>query len=74
MFSQTYTSYTCYNSRCCENNAPCVSILYYGLVIFISVGKPTLDLPKMMAQKLDAVKGLTSGIAYLFKNNKVRSS
>ena len=35
------------------------------------VGQPKLDLEKMMAQKLDAVKGLTSGIAYLFKNNKV---
>lgn len=40
-------------------------------LFFLLVGQPKLDLEKMMAQKLDAVKGLTSGIAYLFKNNKV---
>lgn len=30
-----------------------------------------LDLPKFMAQKDNAVKGLTQGVAYLFKANKV---
>ena len=47
--------------QCCDSSS---SFLF-------AVGQPTLDLEKMMAQKLDAVKGLTSGIAYLFKNNKV---
>ena len=32
----------------------------------------TLNLPNMMKQKEDAVKALTSGIAQLFKKNKVR--
>lgn len=30
-----------------------------------------LNLPQIMKQKEDAVKGLTSGVAYLLKNNKV---
>ncbi len=37
----------------------------------IDCGGVTLNLPNMMKQKTDAVKGLTSGIATLFKNNKV---
>ena len=32
---------------------------------------PELDLPTMHAQRIDAVKGLTGGIAFLFKKNKV---
>jgi dihydrolipoamide dehydrogenase len=32
---------------------------------------PELDLPAMHAQRLDAVKGLTGGIEFLFKKNKV---
>ena len=35
------------------------------------VGGLQLDLPKMMEQKDKAVHGLTSGIAALFKGNKV---
>ena len=35
------------------------------------VGGLQLDLPKMMEQKDKAVHGLTSGIAALFKANKV---
>jgi dihydrolipoamide dehydrogenase len=31
----------------------------------------SLDLPQMMAQKQDAVDGLTKGVAFLFKKNKV---
>ena len=33
--------------------------------------EPKLDLPAMHAQRLDAVKGLTGGIEFLFKKNKV---
>jgi len=33
--------------------------------------KPELDLPAMQGQRLDAVKGLTGGIEFLFKKNKV---
>lgn len=37
----------------------------------IGVGELTLDLEKMMARKREAVDGLTKGIAFLFKKNKV---
>ncbi|WP_031552029.1 dihydrolipoyl dehydrogenase [Parvularcula oceani] len=37
----------------------------------IETGKVKLNLEKMLAQKADAVKGLTDGIDYLFKKNKV---
>jgi dihydrolipoamide dehydrogenase len=37
----------------------------------IKVGKLELDLTQMMAQKSDAVDGLTKGIEFLFKKNKV---
>lgn len=40
------------------------------LLIFI-VGEVSLDLEALMQQKVNAVKGLTGGIAMLFKNNKV---
>ena len=33
--------------------------------------KPELDLPAMQGQRIDAVKGLTGGIEFLFKKNKV---
>jgi dihydrolipoamide dehydrogenase len=33
--------------------------------------KPELDLPTMQAQRIDAVKGLTGGVEFLFKKNKV---
>ena len=32
----------------------------------------SLNLPVFLKQKDDAVKGLTSGVAYLFKSNKVK--
>ncbi|MGF7155269.1 dihydrolipoyl dehydrogenase [Novosphingobium gossypii] len=32
---------------------------------------PELDLPTMQSQRVDAIKGLTGGIEYLFKKNKV---
>lgn len=34
----------------------------------------SIDLPKMMAQKDNAVDGLTKGIEFLFKKNKVALS
>ena len=37
----------------------------------IKTGKLELDLKAMMAQKDDAVKGLTEGVAFLMKKNKV---
>lgn len=37
----------------------------------IKCGEVTLDLEAMMKAKRDSVSGLTSGIATLFKNNKV---
>ena len=39
--------------------------------IGIKVGGVELDLPAMMAYKDDTVKGLTRGIEFLFKKNKV---
>eukprot|EP00795_Rhopilema_esculentum_P000388 gene388-10054_t len=69
---------TCLNVGCIPSKALLNNSHLYHLAMTndfenrgIMIGKPTLDLDKMMAQKLDAVKGLTSGIAYLFKNNKV---
>jgi dihydrolipoamide dehydrogenase len=37
----------------------------------IEISKPKVNLAKMMAQKEEVVKGLTGGIAILFKKNKV---
>jgi len=37
----------------------------------VKTGKVALDLDAMHGQRLDAVKGLTGGIAFLFKKNKV---
>jgi dihydrolipoamide dehydrogenase len=37
----------------------------------ISVGAPSIDVPKMIARKDDVVKKLTDGVAFLFKKNKV---
>ncbi|MDF0543422.1 dihydrolipoyl dehydrogenase [Sphingobium sp. H39-3-25] len=37
----------------------------------VKLGKVELDLPTMLADKDDAVKGLTGGIEFLFKKNKV---
>ncbi|MEM7662294.1 MAG: dihydrolipoyl dehydrogenase [Pseudomonadota bacterium] len=37
----------------------------------IKTGKLELDLSTMMSQKADAVKGLTDGVAFLMKKNKV---
>jgi len=37
----------------------------------VKLGEVSLDLPAMLADKDEAVKGLTGGIEYLFKKNKV---
>jgi dihydrolipoamide dehydrogenase len=37
----------------------------------VKLGSVELDLPTMLADKDDAVKGLTGGIEYLFKKNKI---
>ena len=39
----------------------------------ISVGKVSVDVPKMISRKDDIVKGLTAGIAGLFKGNNVEA-
>src|SRR5262245_50939589 len=39
----------------------------------IHVGELTLDLPAMMARKDKVVKGLTDGVAGLFKKNKIKA-
>ncbi|WP_145199757.1 dihydrolipoyl dehydrogenase [Sphingobium sp. B2] len=37
----------------------------------VKIDKMSLDLPTMQGQRVDAVKGLTGGIEFLFKKNKV---
>jgi dihydrolipoamide dehydrogenase len=37
----------------------------------VKIDKMSLDLPTMQQQRIDAVKGLTGGIAFLFKKNKI---
>src|SRR6476659_6351419 len=37
----------------------------------VKTGKVELDLPALLGEKLEAVKGLTQGIEFLFKKNKV---
>ncbi len=69
---------TCLNVGCIPSKA-----LLHGSELFeeaahgvlakygIKTGKVELDLAKMQAEKDSAVKGLTGGIEYLFKKNKV---
>lgn len=45
-------------------------LLYVSIFISAASGV-TLNLDKMMQQKVNAVKALTGGIAHLFKQNKV---
>src|SRR5512140_1162600 len=37
----------------------------------VKVGEVSLDLPAMLKRKDDVVKGLTTGVGFLFKKNKV---
>ena len=68
---------TCLNVGCIPSKALLHASEYYAAAqhefegMGIEVSGVKLNLGKMMAQKDDAVKGLTEGVAYLMKKNKV---
>ncbi len=68
---------TCLNVGCIPSKAMLHASEYFDVAAngtMASMGikvKPELDLPVMHGQRLDAVKSLTGGIAFLFKKNKV---
>lgn len=68
---------TCLNVGCIPSKAMLHASEYFDAArngTFAKLGikvTPELDLPQMHAQRLDAVKQLTGGIAFLFKKNKV---
>jgi dihydrolipoamide dehydrogenase len=68
---------TCLNVGCIPSKALLQSSEEYEKILHesekhgINVGKVTLDLEKMLERKLGVVKGLTGGIEYLFKKNKI---
>ncbi len=68
---------TCLNVGCIPSKAMLHASEYFdaaknGLMAKMGVEvTPVLNLPAMHAQRLDAVKQLTGGIAFLFKKNKV---
>ena len=68
---------TCLNVGCIPSKAMLHASEYYDAAANGSMAKlgvkvtPELDLPAMQAQRIDAVTGLTGGIEYLFKKNKV---
>jgi dihydrolipoamide dehydrogenase len=68
---------TCLNVGCIPSKALLHASEYYEAAAGGAMAKmgikvtPELDLPAMHAQRLDAVKGLTGGIEFLFKKNKV---
>ena len=68
---------TCLNVGCIPSKALLHASEYFeaaagGTMAAMGIKvKPELDLPTMQGQRLDAVKGLTGGIEYLFKKNKV---
>ena len=68
---------TCLNVGCIPSKALLHASELYAAAredfpsLGIKLSGLSLDLDAMMAQKDDAVKGLTDGIAYLFKKNKV---
>ncbi|MDA9918321.1 dihydrolipoyl dehydrogenase [Erythrobacter sp.] len=68
---------TCLNVGCIPSKAMLHASEFYdaaanGEMAAMGVEvKPTLNLDKMHAQRLDAVDGLTKGIEFLFKKNKV---
>lgn len=68
---------TCLNVGCIPSKALLHASEYFEAAqndfakMGIKTGGVELDLPQMMAQKSEAVKGLTEGIAYLFKKNNV---
>ncbi len=68
---------TCLNIGCIPSKALLDSSEYFALAGSrferhgIQVGELTLDLKAMLARKDRVVKGLTDGIAFLFKKNKI---
>ena len=68
---------TCLNVGCIPSKAMLRSSEYFDAAANGSMAKmgikvkPELDLPTMHGQRIDAVKGLTGGIEFLFKKNKV---
>jgi dihydrolipoamide dehydrogenase len=68
---------TCLNVGCIPSKALLHASEYFEAAgttfasMGIKVGKPELDLPTMMKQKADAVSGLTKGVEFLMKKNKV---
>ncbi|QIG81482.1 dihydrolipoyl dehydrogenase [Stakelama tenebrarum] len=68
---------TCLNVGCIPSKAMLHASEYFDAAKNGSMAKmgikvtPELDLDAMQAQRVDAVKGLTGGIEYLFKKNKV---
>ncbi|MBO9574175.1 MAG: dihydrolipoyl dehydrogenase [Sphingobium sp.] len=68
---------TCLNVGCIPSKALLHASEYYeaaagGAMAKLGIKvKPELDLPTMQGQRIDAVKGLTGGIEFLFKKNKV---
>ncbi|TXC67775.1 dihydrolipoyl dehydrogenase [Sphingorhabdus soli] len=68
---------TCLNVGCIPSKAMLHASEYFDAAANGTMAKmgvkvtPELDLDTMHAQRLDAVKQLTSGIAFLFKKNKV---
>ncbi|MEO5338117.1 MAG: dihydrolipoyl dehydrogenase [Magnetospirillum sp. WYHS-4] len=68
---------TCLNVGCIPSKALLQSSHHYemaahGLAVHgVQVGKPVLDLAAMMKRKQSVVSGLTKGIEFLFKKNKV---
>ena len=68
---------TCLNVGCIPSKAMLHASEYFEAAAGGSMAKmgikvkPELDLPTMHGQRIDAVKGLTGGIEFLFKKNKV---
>ncbi|MGZ3172559.1 MAG: dihydrolipoyl dehydrogenase [Croceibacterium sp.] len=68
---------TCLNVGCIPSKAMLHASEYFDSAASGAMAKlgvevtPKLNLPAMHAQRLDAVKQLTGGIAFLFKKNKV---
>ena len=68
---------TCLNVGCIPSKALLHASDFYAAAkndfadMGIKTGKLEVDLKQMMSQKADAVKGLTDGVAFLLKKNKV---
>src|SRR5690348_11083271 len=68
---------TCLNVGCIPSKALLHASEYFEAAAGGAMAKmgikvtPELDLPAMHAQRIDAVRGLTGGIEFLFKKNKI---